>query len=209
MHRRFLSTGLVGFVLLLSAAGVASAKEGAEAALDAPIPPGAEPGTKIEIGWKAWWPDGAGDTTPVTGSPVFIRLTSVDGTDKVEMGGKESPAGSGHYAATVTVPPGGVGLVEIGLRSESCVNGTCTRWDMPFLLSDADRIPARAAPVVPAAEPVAPDPVAPARVTPAPVAASPASGVPVVLGIAGLGFAGSLVLAVVLRRGRRSGLLAR
>jgi hypothetical protein len=182
MNRRLLRAALLGVALLLSLAGVVSAKEGAEAALDAPIPPGAEPGTEIEVGWRAGWPDGAGGMESIIGSPVFIRLTSVDGSEKVEVGGTENPPGSGHYVATITMPRGGVGLVEIGLRGESCVNGECSRSDIPFALSDEDRLPQLGAAAFP--EPTAGD------------------GVPIALAIVALGVLGPL--AITLLRARRT-----
>jgi len=65
--------------------------------------------------------------------------------------GRESPAGSGHYEATIAIPSGGVGRVEVGLFGESCVDGTCTRSDLMFELLEDQRVPqpAAALPVVP------------------------------------------------------------
>ena len=202
--RRIAGAGLLGTALLLSFAGVAAAKEGAEASLDAPIALGAEPGSEIEVGWSAGWPDGAGGLDPIVGSPVFIRLTSVDGSEKVEASGTERPSGSGHYLATITVPRGGVGLVEIGLRGESCVNGECTRSDIPFVLSDADRLPQLGAPRAPAPKPQAPAPVEPANAQPLP--ATPATpmergdGVPLALAATALAGLGALAFVVRWRR---------
>jgi hypothetical protein len=167
--------------------GIGTAKEGAIALLDAPIPPGTEPGTEIEVGWSAGWPDGAGGLDPIIGSPVFIRLTSVDGLEQVEASGTERPAGSGHYVATITVPRGGVGLVEIGLRGESCVNGECIRSDIPFVLSDADRLPQLGVPR-------APRPEAPA--TPS----QPVDGVPIAITAMALAGLGALAFVVRWRR---------
>ena len=180
--RRVSQAGLFGAALLLCLAGIATAKEGAEAALDAPIPPGAEPGSEIDVGWSAGWPDGAGRLDPIIGSPVFIRLTSVDGSEKVEASGTERPSGSGHYVATITVPRGGVGLVEIGLRGESCVNGECLRSDIAFELSDEDRLPQLGEPI--GAPPAALEP-------------NTGGGVPIALAIVAFGVLGPLAIALI------------
>ena len=140
MHRLTLRSGLIAVTLLLSIGGVALAKEGGQASLDAPIPPDAEPGSTIEVGWRAWVLDD-GAESPVIGSPLFIRLTSRDGSETVEASGRESPSGSGHYVATVTVPQDGVSVVAIGMRGSACVDGVCARSDVEFALGDADRLP--------------------------------------------------------------------
>jgi hypothetical protein len=72
---------------------------------------------------------------------VFIRLTSPDGSSSTEARGVENPSGSGHYLATIAVPAGGVGLVEVGLFGESCVNGACARSDILFELPATQRVP--------------------------------------------------------------------
>jgi MYXO-CTERM domain-containing protein len=196
--------GLLGTALLLSLAGVTAAKGGAVATLDAPIPPAAEPGSKIDVGWSAGWPNGAGGLDPIIGSPVFIRLTSVDGSERIEASGTERPSGSGHYVASITVPRGGVSLVEIGLRGESCVNGECIRSDIPFVLSDADRLPQLGAPRAPAPLVQAPEPVV--AYNDQPLAAPPSTsrshfdGGP--LALAAVALAGLGALAFVVRRRR-------
>ena len=140
MRQLALRSGLIALTLLLSIAGTVGAKEGGQAKLDTPIPPDAEPGSAIEIGWRVWVEED-GVEQPVIGSPLFIRLTSRDGSETVEVSGHESPAGSGHYVATVTVPQDGVSVVAIGLRGTSCVDGQCARSDIEFALGDADRLP--------------------------------------------------------------------
>ena len=143
MDRR-LWAALAAVALALSLAGVAAAKDGALASLDTPIPPGADPGTEIDVAWRAWMPDGGTDW-PFSGSPVFIRLVSANGGRSTETIGRENPAGSGRYAATIAIPSGGVGRVEVGLFGESCVEGTCTRSDLLFELPDDQRVPHAAA----------------------------------------------------------------
>ena len=165
--RRRSTASLIGSLLLLAFAGPAAAKGDAMAALDTPIPPDANPGTELEVGWRAWTPDG-GSEWPFVGSPVFIRLISTDGSSSTEVMGLENPRGSGHYLATVVVPPGGVARVEIGLLGESCVDGRCTRSDILFELPEEQRAPA-------AAGPVSVDPPIPAAPEPVPVRAGEAA----------------------------------
>ena len=158
--RRLMTSSLFGLLLLFALNGAAAAKGDAMAALDTPIPPDADPGTELEVGWRAWTP-GADGEWPFAGSPVFIRLTSADGASSTEVLGRENPSGSGHYLATIAVPSGGVGLVEIGLFGESCVNGVCSRSDILFELPEGQRTPLAAD--VSVAEPpipAAPQPVA-------------------------------------------------
>ena len=131
-------------LLALSLAGVAAAKGGALVSLETPIPQDADPGTTIDLAWRAWIPD-AGTDWPFSGSPVFIRLVSADGGRSTETIGRENPPGSGHYEATIAIPSGGVRRVEVGLFGESCVDGTCTRSDLPFVLPEDQRVPQAAA----------------------------------------------------------------
>ncbi len=201
MDRR-LWTAFAGVVLALSLAGVAAAKGGALASLETPIPPDADPGTTIDVAWRAWMPD-AGTDWPFSGLPVFIRLISADGSFATETMGRESPAGSGHYDATIAIPSGGVGRVEVGLFGESCVDGTCTRSDLLFELPEDQRVPQAAA-----APPVAPlgtaaDPLA-VRSGAATVAAKdPAANLPVVVAIIAAGML-PLVVAFGLKRRSRT-----
>ena len=199
--RRLATASLIGAMLLASFAGTAAAKGNAMAALDAPIPPDADPGSELEVGWRAWTPDG-GAEWPFAGSPVFIRLVSTDGTSTTEVLGRENPRGSGHYLATISVPPGGVGRVEIGLLGESCVDGSCTRSDMMFELPEEQRAPALAAPL-------SVDPPIPAMPEPGPVRAAdvaPSAGnVPLALAIVAGAAALSILLGLVGRVRASSG----
>ena len=130
MDRR-LWAAFAAIVLVVSMAGVVAAKDGAFATLETPVPPDADPGTKIEVAWR----DADGGTDwPFSGSPVFIRLVSATSGRSTETMGRERPPGSGRYEATIAIPSGGVGRVEIGLFGESCINGTCTRSDLLFEL---------------------------------------------------------------------------
>jgi hypothetical protein len=131
---------------------------------------------------------------------VFIRLTSVDGSEEFEASGTERPSGSGHYVATITLPLGGVGLVEIGLRGESCVDGECTRSDVMFVLPKEQAHPQLAAPLAQAPLVIGPEPVAPNHAQPkaAPAGLSPpVDGGPIE--ITAMALAGLAALALVFR----------
>jgi hypothetical protein len=187
--RRLATASLLGSMLLFGIADTAAAKGDAMAALDAPIPPDADPGTELQVGWRAWMPDGTSEW-PFTGSPVFMRLISADGTSSTEAFGRENPEGSGHYLATIQVPAGGVGLVEVGLFGETCVHGACSRSDILFDLPEERRVPMAAAPVIV-------DPPVPAVPAPEPMPAAqatPPDNVPTALVIV----AGAVALALLL-----------
>ena len=207
MDRR-LWAALAAVLLVLSLAGVAAAKGGALASLETPIPPDAAPGTTIDVAWRAWMPD-AGTDWPFSGLPVFIRLISADGGRSTETMGRESPAGSGRYEATIAIPSGGVGRVEVGLFGESCVDGTCTRSDLLFELPDDQRLPQPAA--VPAVVPLATaaDPPAIRSVAATVSAEDPPPNLPVAVAIIAAGILLLGVAVALARRTRTAGKTAR
>jgi hypothetical protein len=199
MHR-FVRSALLAFLLLPVLAGTTVAKDNAQAELDAAIPRDAEPGTEIDVAFRAWVPDGGKDW-PFSGLAVFIRLTSPDGKASTEAAAHQDRSVPGRYTATVVIPDGGVGLVEVGLFGESCVNDVCTRSDLMFALPEEQRVPrAFAAPVAPPERPataVQPTAVAAPGLTVAPAAAAttaPPDTVPIAVAII---TAGVLLLAVV------------
>jgi hypothetical protein len=111
-----LATAAVALVAALPAAG----KEGVEATLLTSIPLDAPAGTRLEVAWTLTYRD-HGRRRPFGASGVFVRLTSAAGA------GTETGFTSGHgdYTATVVVPKGGIGDVQIGLRGwTSGPNGT-------------------------------------------------------------------------------------
>jgi hypothetical protein len=195
--RRLATAGLLGYSLIVLFAGTAAAKGDAMAALDAPIPSGVDPGTELAVGWRAWTPGGT--DWPFAGLPVFIRLISADGTSSTEVLGRENPRGSGHYLARVVVPPGGVGLVEVGLFGESCVDGMCTRSDILFDLPEQQRAPATAAPVT--EDPPIPTAPGPAAVRTADTVRPPdALPAPDTIALALATVAGAVTLSLLLGR---------
>lgn len=188
MHR-IVRSALLAFLLLPALAGTTLAKDNTQAELDAPIPRDGVPGTKIDVGFRAWVPDGGKDW-PFSGLAVFIRLTSPDGRSSTEAAALQDRSVPGRYTATVVVPAGGVGLVEVGLLGENCVNDVCTRSDLMFALPEEQRRPrVIAAPVAPPERPapapaVQPTAAAAPRVTvarPAPATAAPTDTVPFAL----------------------------
>ena len=201
MDRR-LCAALSAVVLALSLVGVAAAKDGALASLDTPIPVDAEPGTEIDVAWRAWMPDGGTDW-PFTGSPVFIRLVSASGSRSTETMGREDPAGSGRYSATIAIPSGGVARVEVGLFGESCVEGTCARSDLLFALPEDQREPAGAAPL---AQPIATtaEPRVEGRAVTKATAMDPSASPPIAVAIIGAGVLLLVVVATALIRRART-----
>lgn len=203
MDRR-LWASFAAVLLAFSLAGIVAAKDGAVASLETPIPPDADPGTKIDVAWRAWMPDGGADW-PFSGSHVFIRLVSATGGRPTETMGRERPPGSGRYEATIAIPSGGVGRVEVGLFGESCVNGTCTRSDLLFELPEDQRVPQAAAarPVAPVATPAAPA-AGRAQTTDATTKGTPAdslANLPIAVAIIG---AGMLLLVAAIGLNRRT-----
>jgi hypothetical protein len=132
---------------------------------------------------------------------VFIRLVSADGSRSTETMGRESPAGSGRYEATIAIPSGGVGRVEVGLFGESCVDGTCTRSDLLFELPEDQRVPQAVAapPVVPLSTAV--NPLAVRTVTATGAAEDSAPNQPIALPFV---LAGALLLMVAIGLTRRN-----
>jgi hypothetical protein len=102
-----LGTAATALVAALPAAG----KEGVEATLLTRIPLDAPAGTRLEVAWTLSYRD-HGRRRPFGAGGVFVRLRSAAGAG-AETG---FASGSGHYKATVVVPKGGIGDVQIGLR---------------------------------------------------------------------------------------------
>lgn len=203
MGRRWWAA-IAAVMLAGSLAGVVAAKDGALASLETPIPVDAGPGTEIAVAWRAWMPD-AGTDWPFSGSPVFIRLVSATGGRSTETMGRERPPGSGRYEATIAIPSGGVGRVEVGLFGESCVKGTCSRSDLLFELPEDQRVPQAAAarPVALAATPAAPA-AGRAVTTDATSNATPADPLANLATAAAIIGAGALLLVAAIRLIRRT-----
>ena len=111
--RRLSAALLVVTAAALVAALPAAGKEGVKATLTTPIPLAASPGTKLDVGWTLASLDEHGRRQPFGGGRVFVRLLSASGADPETA----FTQGSGAYEATVTVPKGGIGDVQIGIQS--------------------------------------------------------------------------------------------
>src|SRR5205823_3295211 len=105
---------LAGALALFVAAVPASAKEGVKATLTTQIPLTAKLGTQLHVAWTLSFLEN-GQPRPFGAGGVFVRLLSASG----------APAetayvnGRGEFEATVAVPKGGIGDVQIGLRGFS------------------------------------------------------------------------------------------
>jgi hypothetical protein len=117
MRLRRFALGFVGVVAAaLVAALPAAAKEGVKATLTTRIPLDAPAGTHLRVSWTLAYPADNGRRKPFGANGVFVQLRSASGA-KAETG--VTPSGgytTGEYTATVAVPEGGIGDVEIGLR---------------------------------------------------------------------------------------------
>jgi hypothetical protein len=100
-----------------------------QAWLDAPLAPDAAEGTPLEIGVTIW------DThdhvlAHETGSYVRLRPATGDARPTEAVSNRDWP---GHVRATIVVPPGGPGPVEVGLKVDECTTaGVCRTVDRPF-----------------------------------------------------------------------------
>ncbi|MEX1170230.1 MAG: hypothetical protein WEE50_08835 [Chloroflexota bacterium] len=199
--RRLRSIG----VMLLAAAAALSAvtpalakSEDAVVMLDAALPGDAQPGTEVEIGWTVAIAEDDGSMQPFSAEGVFVRLLPSSG-EPVEFAARQDRAG--HYVATITVPNGGVGEIEIGLRGTACTtDGQCQRADEMFNLAEnvaGAGIGAEAAPLPAGGETtgISPDPTAAPAITPF---------LPLVLTVAAVAVVAAMVVLIVLHgRGRR------
>jgi hypothetical protein len=109
--RRFALVALCAAATALVAALPAAGKDGVEATLLTRIPLDAPAGTRLEVAWKLTYLDHGRRRTFGAGG-VFVRLTSAAGAG-AETG---FAGGNGEYRATVVVPKGGIGDVQIGLQ---------------------------------------------------------------------------------------------
>jgi hypothetical protein len=153
------------FVAALAAAlsaGTVFAKEGAYVTLATPIPRDAEPGTIINVEFTVLVLDGE-ELTPMTGSPIVLKLIGPDGTTTEAMGGDQ---GRGTYVASIEVPSSGIETAEFGVRGTGLAeDGSEVTMDLPLavdgplLTTVAD--PAAAPPAVTTSTPPPPATAAP------------------------------------------------
>jgi hypothetical protein len=109
--RRFALVALGTVAAALVAALPAAGKEGVAATLLTKIPLDAPAGTRLHVAWRLTYLD-HGRRRGFGAGGVFVRLESAAGAS-AETG---FASGDGDYRATVVVPKGGIGDVQIGLQ---------------------------------------------------------------------------------------------
>lgn len=115
MKRRFLVILLAAIAAGLVATP-AVAKGDVEATLNTQIPPNASPGEQLRVAWTLTYLDEHGDRQPFGAGGVFIWLFSASG-GRPTIGFAERDGGrTGFFVATVPVPEGGIGGIQIGLQ---------------------------------------------------------------------------------------------
>jgi hypothetical protein len=127
-------------VAALLAAYPVAAKEGVKATLTTSVPLDAPAGTDLRVSWSLFYVDESRRRQPFGAGSVFVRLISASGAGAEEAFGATRPDTTGQYSATVVVPAGGIGDVEIGLmgwRSDATGN---RRGDMLFPITN-DPVP--------------------------------------------------------------------
>ena len=131
--RPIAATLLAAATALISASATFAKGEDAVVTLDSALPPDAMPGTVLEVGWIVTIALDYGSVEPFNAEGIFIRLRPAAG-EPVEFGASQDRAG--HYVATVTVPKGGFGTIEVGLRGTACTaGGQCQRADELFAIA--------------------------------------------------------------------------
>jgi hypothetical protein len=122
--------------LVLAAAAFAvvpaAAKDGVHATLTTKVPLDAKPGSRLEVGWRLGYVE-EGKRRPFGALGVFVRLRSASGApDATGFAGEDS----GNFVATVVVPRGGIGDVQIGLRGYTSGAYGSGRSDLLFPITN-------------------------------------------------------------------------
>jgi hypothetical protein len=133
-------------LVLVSAAWVAvsvavlpaSAKEGVRATLLSSIPAHPRAGARLEVSWRLFEVGPHHRRVPFTAGAIVLRLRSATGSTSNET--FASSAGPGIYRATVVVPKGGLGRIEIGMRGWSSGPSGTHRADLLFPITNAPMI---------------------------------------------------------------------
>ncbi len=112
------------------------AKDGVKATLTTSIPLDAQPRTQLNVAWRLFSLDESGQRVPFGANGVFVRLRSAVGAAAAESFAPIGAYSTGEYEATVVVPEGGIGDVEIGLMGwRSDATGT-RRADANFPITN-------------------------------------------------------------------------
>jgi hypothetical protein len=131
----------LGLLLIATAALVAAVpaagKDGVKATLKTSIPLDAPAGTRLDVAWTLGFVDEAGRRRPFDAGYIFARLVSTSGLPGETVYARGD---RGEYAATVVVPKGGIGDIQIGLVGwQSDATGT-RRADALFPITN-DPVP--------------------------------------------------------------------
>jgi hypothetical protein len=89
------------------------------------------------VAWTLTYLDEDGKRHPFGAGDVFVRLRSASGAAAKEAFDSQGAHPTGEYAATVVVPKGGVGKVEIGLRGWATGPSRTRRADVLFPITKA------------------------------------------------------------------------
>jgi hypothetical protein len=150
---RSLLLAILAGVSLVVLAVPAYGKTGVRARLSSGVPLAAAPGEKITVKWTLGYRDEQGRWKPgFDACGVFVRLVSATGREPTvgfDSDGACRAHPGGNYAATVTVPEGGVGAIKIGLRGTTTVLVGDQASQVPLyfpLESDSRSAPAAATP---------------------------------------------------------------
>lgn len=105
-------------------------REAAGAWLDRPLPRDAPAGSAIELGVTLSDPISA--LTPRVFGLLTFRMAPVTG-DGQPVEATASSDWEGHYATRLSVPPGGLGELSVGVEIRICAaGGACDRFDGPL-----------------------------------------------------------------------------
>jgi hypothetical protein len=102
--------------------------------LDRPLPIDVAPGDELDVG-ATIWDATAGQISP-TGATIFLRAVPPEGSSEVSSATAISDW-PGHYRGTVTVPPAGLGRLEMGITGTVCENDICSPSDWVFEIAGA------------------------------------------------------------------------
>jgi len=114
-----LVTFTAALLVVLLTGMTALAKEGITARLTAPLDLRSHSGERIAVDWTVAGHDDQGRQQPFNAVGVFVRLFSASGGPSTIGFASPTEHADGRYDAQVTVPPGGIGGIEIGLRGSS------------------------------------------------------------------------------------------
>jgi hypothetical protein len=134
---RHLALGLLVAICAVVAAPGASAKNGVKATLTTMVPLDAPAGTRVTVAWRLGYVDENGRRHPFDAGGVFARIVAPSGAPAVKA---YASGARGEYRATVAVPKGGIGDIEIGLVSWTSGASGTRQVDSPFPITN-DPIP--------------------------------------------------------------------